>query len=104
MNVLGSSVHCTMSMRSPASSLTTACTREPLSPTHAPTGSTWSSREYTAIFELLAGRQDGLRLAVQEDQAVASLDLLDRAREQLAHAVSVLGADLVPLLLAHLLD
>jgi len=37
-------------MRSPASSFTTACTREPLSPTHAPTGSIASSREKTAIF------------------------------------------------------
>ena len=37
-----------MSMRSPPSSFTTACTREPLRPTQAPTGSMASSREMTA--------------------------------------------------------
>ena len=35
----GSDDQGTMSMRSPPSSFTTACTREPLRPTHAPTGS-----------------------------------------------------------------
>ncbi len=39
-----------MSMRSPPSSDTTAWTREPFSPTQAPTGSIDSSRLYTAIF------------------------------------------------------
>ena len=37
-----------MSIRSPPSSFTTACTREPLRPTQAPTGSMASSREITA--------------------------------------------------------
>jgi hypothetical protein len=44
---LGIEDHGTMSMRSPPSSLTTVCTREPLRPTHAPTGSMLSSREKT---------------------------------------------------------
>jgi hypothetical protein len=39
-----------MSMRSPRSSCTTACTRLPFIPTQAPTGSTSLSRETTAIF------------------------------------------------------
>jgi hypothetical protein len=38
-----------MSIFSPCSSLTTACTREPRMPTQAPTGSTEESRETTAI-------------------------------------------------------
>jgi hypothetical protein len=49
-NRSGSGDHGTMSIRSPPSSLTTACTREPFRPTHAPTGSIESSREKTAIF------------------------------------------------------
>ena len=49
-NRSGSDDHGTMSMRSPPSSLTTVCTREPLRPTQAPTGSMLSSRENTAIF------------------------------------------------------
>ena len=40
-----------MSIFSPRSSCTTACTREPFMPTQAPTGSTSRSRELTAIFE-----------------------------------------------------
>ncbi len=46
----GSGCQGTMSMRSPLSSETTACTREPFNPTHAPTGSMESSRLDTAIF------------------------------------------------------
>jgi hypothetical protein len=38
-----------MSIFSPRSSCTTACTREPFMPTQAPTGSTSPSREVTAI-------------------------------------------------------
>ncbi len=45
----------TMSIFSPRSSCTTACTREPFMPTHAPTGSTSESREVTAIFERAPG-------------------------------------------------
>jgi len=41
--------HGMMSIFSPCSSLTTACTREPRMPTQAPTGSTDESREITAI-------------------------------------------------------
>ena len=41
--------HGMMSIFSPCSSLTTACTREPRMPTQAPTGSTEESREITAI-------------------------------------------------------
>lgn len=39
-----------MSIFSPRSSCTTACTRLPFMPTHAPTGSTSESRLDTAIF------------------------------------------------------
>ncbi len=48
-----------MSMRSPRSSWTTFCTREPLRPTQAPTGSTSDSIEETAIF----ARNPGSRAA-----------------------------------------
>ena len=41
--------HGMMSIFSPCSSFTTACTREPRMPTQAPTGSTDESREITAI-------------------------------------------------------
>jgi hypothetical protein len=44
-----------MSMRSPRSSCTTACTRLPFMPTQAPTGSTSESRDATAIFERAPG-------------------------------------------------
>ena len=47
-NRSGSGDQGTMSIRSPPSSFTTACTREPLRPTQAPTGSMASSREMTA--------------------------------------------------------
>ena len=47
----GSCDHGTMSMRSPPSSRTMLCTREPLSPTHEPTASTRGSVEYTEILE-----------------------------------------------------
>ena len=50
-NTDGSCDHGTMSMRSPPSSRTMLCTREPLSPTHEPTASTRGSVEYTEIFE-----------------------------------------------------
>ena len=52
-----------MSMRSPPSSLTTACTREPLRPTHAPTGSIESSRENTAIFVRLPTSRAAARIS-----------------------------------------
>ena len=50
-NTVGSCDHGTMSMRSPPSSRTMLCTRDPLSPTHEPTASTRGSVEYTEIFE-----------------------------------------------------
>ncbi len=45
----GSSSHRMMSTRSPASSLDTACTRDPRMPTQAPTGSMRGTRERTPI-------------------------------------------------------
>jgi hypothetical protein len=51
----GSRSYGTMSIFSPRSSCTTACTREPFMPTHAPTGSTSASRLVTAIFERAPG-------------------------------------------------
>ena len=59
----GSGDHGTMSMRSPPSSFTTACTREPLRPTHAPTGSIESSREKTAIFVRLPTSRAAARIS-----------------------------------------
>ncbi len=49
MKVAGSSDHGMMSIFSPESSETTACTREPRIPTQAPTGSMDESREITPI-------------------------------------------------------
>jgi hypothetical protein len=51
----GSRSNGTMSIFSPRSSCTTACTREPFMPTQAPTGSTSESRLVTAIFERAPG-------------------------------------------------
>jgi hypothetical protein len=51
-----------MSMRSPRSSCTTACTRLPFIPTHAPTGSTSESRDTTAIFERPPGSRAADRI------------------------------------------
>ena len=48
-NCAGSSLHRTMSTRSPANSLVTPLTREPRTPTHVPMGSTRLSCESTAI-------------------------------------------------------
>src|SRR5437773_2378143 len=52
-----------MAMRLPPSSFTTACTREPLSPTHAPTGSIESSRELTAILVRLPASRAVARIS-----------------------------------------
>jgi hypothetical protein len=58
----GSRSYGTMSMRSPRSSCTTACTREPFTPTQAPTGSTSDSRlvhrDLAAHAGLARGRHD----------------------------------------------
>src|SRR3989441_5470566 len=62
-NRSGSGDHGTMSMRSPLSSFTTACTREPLRPTHAPTGSIESSREETAILVRLPASRAVARIS-----------------------------------------
>src|SRR5207249_2977105 len=65
----GSGDHGTMSMRSPPSSFTTAWTREPLSPTQAPTGSIESSRDETAILVRLPASR-ALALAHPLDDAL----------------------------------
>jgi hypothetical protein len=78
----GSRSNGTMSIFSPRSSCTTACTREPFMPTHAPTGSTSASRLVTAIFE----RAPGSRARHDADDALVDLrhlgleELLDRPR------------------------
>ena len=59
MNCAGFSSHRMMSMRSPASSFETDCTREPRMPTQAPTGSMRGSLERTAIL----AREPGSRAA-----------------------------------------
>ena len=51
-----------MSIRSPDSSRTTACTREPLMPTHAPTGSIRSSVDATAILDRVPGSRATARI------------------------------------------
>ena len=56
-NCAGSSDHSTMSTRSPASSLVTALTREPRTPTQVPMGSTRLSCETTAILAREPGRE-----------------------------------------------
>src|SRR6516164_4284595 len=73
-NVAVSIDHGMMSIFSPCSSFTTACTREPRMPTQAPTGSTEESREITAILA-----RDPLHL----DDAV--IDFRHFLREQLRH-------------------
>src|SRR5262245_35368950 len=59
----GSDDQGTMSIRSPFSSLTTACTRDPLSPTQAPTGSIPSSRDQTAILVRLPASRAVARIS-----------------------------------------
>jgi hypothetical protein len=69
-------------MRSPPSSFTTACTRAPLRPTQAPTGSTASSREKTAILvRLPTSREAGPDL---DDRLLdlGHLELEQRLHEQ----------------------
>ena len=88
-----------MSMRSPPSSFTTACTREPLRPTHAPTGSIESSRENTAILvRLPTSRADGADL----DDAL--LDLGHLELEQRLHEQPIGAAENEPRSLGRLLD
>ena len=55
MYTAGSSSHFTISIFSPLSSSTIFCTRCPLGPTQAPTASTSSSRDTTAILERIPG-------------------------------------------------
>jgi uncharacterized membrane protein len=55
MKVASSGDQGMMSIFSPCSSLTTACTRLPRMPTQAPTGSIEESREITAILARLPG-------------------------------------------------
>src|SRR3989475_2271281 len=59
----GSGDQGTISIRSPPSSFTTACTREPFKPTHAPTGSMASSREATAILVRLPASRAVARIS-----------------------------------------
>ena len=56
------STHGMMSTRSPAISLDTACTRDPLMPTQAPTGSMRGSRLLTAIFARAPGSRAAPRI------------------------------------------
>ena len=78
----GSGDHGTMSMRSPFSSLTTACTREPLRPTHAPTGSIESSREKTAILVRLPTSRAAARISTMFCWISGHLELEQRLHEQ----------------------
>ncbi len=55
MKVAASGDHWMMSIFSPCSSFTTACTRLPRMPTQAPTGSIEASRDTTAILARLPG-------------------------------------------------
>ena len=91
-----------MSIFSPCSSFTTACTRLPRMPTQAPTGSIEASRDTTAILARLPGIA---RHRLDRDDAV--VDLRHFLREQLGHEFRM-GArqeDLRPALLAaHVVD
>ena len=53
-----------MSIFSPCSSATTACTREPRMPTQAPTGSMELSLEITAILARLPGSRATARISM----------------------------------------
>ena len=53
-----------MSMRSPCSSCTTACTRTPRMPTQAPTGSMLESLLITAILARLPGSRATARISI----------------------------------------
>src|SRR5918911_1564596 len=121
-----------MSIFSPRSSETTMRTREPRGPTQAPTGSTPSACETTAIFERYPGsratlvistrpsaisgtsssnsflissgsRRDTMMLG-QLDERVARVRLLDDSGDQLADAVLVLLEHHVALGLADALE
>ena len=70
----GSRSNGTMSIFSPRSSWTTACTREPFMPTHAPTGSTSLSRLLTAILLRAPGSR-----AAATTRTMPSVDRLDRS-------------------------
>ena len=91
-----------MSIFSPCSSPTTACTRLPRMPTQAPTGSIEASREMTAILARLPGIA---RHRLDLDDAV--VDLRHFLGEQLGHELGM-GArqeDLrAALLAAHVVD
>ena len=58
MKVASSGDHGMISIFSPCSSWTTACTREPRMPTHAPTGSMEESRDVTAILAREPGSRE----------------------------------------------
>ena len=62
-NCAGSSLHSTMSTRSPASSLVTAVTREPRTPTQVPMGSMRLSWLTTAILARLPGSRAQLLIS-----------------------------------------
>ena len=79
-NCAGSSDQSTMSTRSPASSLVTALTREPRTPTQVPIGSTRRSCETHGDLGARAGVA-GARLDLEQ----ALLDLGHFLREQLHH-------------------
>ena len=64
MKVASSGDHWMMSIFSPCSSATTACTREPLMPTQAPTGSMELSLEITAILARLPGSRATARISM----------------------------------------
>src|SRR6266702_4780944 len=105
-NRSGSGDHGTMSMRSPFSSFTTACTREPFIPTHAPTGSIESSRDETAILVRLPASRAvgydciGFAGPRQYNHDIAALLLLQVARQGLADLVGKHLADAFSLPLA----
>ena len=80
MKVAASGDHGMMSIFSPCSSCTTACTRAPRMPTQAPTGSIEESCEITAI---LARRARIARHRADLDDAV--IDFRHFLREQLRH-------------------
>src|SRR6267143_184966 len=103
----------TMSIFSPRSSCTTACTRLPFMPTQAPTGSTSASRDATAILVRPPGSRatasmtttpSAISGASQVDDDVAALEAQRDSRDDLPLAVLVVIEDVLALGIPGALD
>src|SRR6266571_2541651 len=110
----GSSSQGTMSIFSPRSSCTTACTRLPFMPTQAPTGSTSPSREATAILVRPPGSRATASItttpsaisgtSISNSLRTSSEEAQHDAADDLALAVLVVVVDVLALRIAGALD